>query len=69
MTGCISLPSAETKPAAKVTVTATATKETVNADQINDANATEMSMALNAELDQAQSGLLITPEKPPAKPK
>lgn len=69
MTGCITMPPAETKPAAKLTVTATVTKETVNVDQVNEANAKEMSMALNAELDQAQNGLLITPEPPPAKQK
>ncbi len=69
MTGCITMPPAETKPAAKLTVTTTVAKETVNVDQVNEANAKEMSMALNAELDQAQNGLLITPEVPPAKPK
>ncbi len=69
MTGCITMPPAEKKPAAKVTVNAAVTKETVNVDQINDANAKEMSLALTAELDQAQNGLLITPEPPPAKAK
>jgi hypothetical protein len=69
MTGCITMPPAETKPPAKLTVTATLTKDPVSAEQINEANAKEMSMALNAELDQAQNGLVIAPEKAPAKPK
>jgi hypothetical protein len=71
MTGCTLLPTAETKPPpnTNLTISATVSKQTVNVDQINDNNAKEMSMALNAELDQAQNGLVIAPEKTPDKPK
>jgi hypothetical protein len=71
MTGCVLLPTAETKPPAsvKLSVTETVNKQSVSVEQINEANAKEMSMALNAELDQAQNGLVIAPEQAPAKPK
>jgi hypothetical protein len=71
MTGCAGLPTKETKPPAnaQLTVSATVVKESVTVEQVNETNAKDMSMALNAELDQAQNGLVIAPEKPPAKPK
>jgi hypothetical protein len=71
MTGCVTLPTAETKPpvSTKVSITETVNKQPVTIDQISEANAKEMSVALTAELDQAQNGLVIGPEKGPAKSK
>ncbi len=69
MTGCMMLPTTETKPAAKASATVVAKKATLSVDDINDANAQEMSIALNAELDQAQASALITADPPPEKPK
>ena len=73
LTGCTMLPTAETKPPTKTTLSITekTPKQIVTVEQINDSNAKEMSNALNAELDQAQNGLVIEPEKPatPAKAK
>jgi hypothetical protein len=67
MTGCaMTLPTTETKPPVPppVTVKEVAVKQVVTVDQITDDNAKEMTQALNAELDQAQNGLVIGPEKP-----
>jgi hypothetical protein len=69
MTGCMMLPTAETKPPAKASATVVVAKPAITVDEVNEANATEMSLALSAELDQAQSSVLIPPEKPPEKPK
>ena len=73
LTGCTMLPTAETRPPAKTTLSITekTPKQTVTVEQVNDGNAKEMALALNAELDQAQNGLVIEQEKPapPAKAK
>jgi hypothetical protein len=69
MTGCVTLPTTETKPPVppQVTVKEMPVKQTVTVDQITDDNAREMTQALNTELDQAQNGLVIGEEKPTAK--
>jgi hypothetical protein len=70
LTGCMMLPTAETKPvAANASATIVVKKPVISSDDINDANAQEMSIALNAELDQAQASALITADKPPEQPK
>jgi hypothetical protein len=69
MTGCMTLPGTESKPVAKATATVAAPKAVVQVEQISDANAKEMSLALSAELDDAQRGIVITPDKPDEKPK
>jgi hypothetical protein len=66
MTGCLNLTGTETRPApAKTPTHVVSAKPKLTADQINESNAREMSAALSAELDQAQSSALITPEKLP----
>lgn len=68
LTGCVTLPTAETKPPVApppLTVKEVAIKQAVTVDQITEENAKEMSLALNAELDQAQNSLVIGPEKAP----
>jgi hypothetical protein len=70
MTGCLTLPTTESKPApTKATATVVTPKAVVQVEQISDANAKEMSLALSAELDDAQKGVVITPDKPEEKPK
>ena len=65
MTGCVTLPTAETKPPVSppvVTVREVPVKQVVTVDQITDDNAKDMTQALNAELDQAQNSLVIGTE-------
>jgi hypothetical protein len=66
MTGCFSLPTTETKPPVppSVSVKEVPVKQVVTVDQITDDNAKEMTLALSAELEQAQNSLVIGPEKP-----
>ena len=71
MTGCVVLPTTETKPPANPPVTAkqVTVKQAVTVDQINDDNAKEMSLAFEAELEQAQTAPVIAPETTPPAPK
>lgn len=72
MTGCVVLPTTETKPPvnnAPLTVKEVAIKQTVTVDQITDENAKEKSLALEIELEQAQNALVIGPENTPPSPK
>ena len=66
LTGCVTLPTTETKPPVPppVTVREVPVKQVVTIDQITDDNAKEMTQALNSELDQAQNSLVIGTEKP-----